>query len=144
MEEIKKTNTEAQEAAAEATETPAEGANGNENVIIPITTPEKPQKTAMVGVYVHKFSKPFKYENKTFETLNFYFERLTGRDMIAIENEMQAMQEYALAPELSCNFQGKMAAKAAGIGSDILESMPINEFNKITNAARDFLIGTGY
>lgn len=143
MEEIKKTNTEAQEAAAEAAETPAEDANGSGN-IIPITAPEKPQETATVGVYVHKFGKPFKCEGKTFETLNFYFERLTGRDMIAIENEMQAMQEYALAPEISRSFQSKMAAKAAGIGSDVLESMPLNEFNKITNAARDFLISTGY
>lgn len=143
MEEIKKTNTEAQEAAAEAAETPAEGANGSGNVI-PLTTPEKPQEAATVGVYVHKFGKPFKYEGKTYETLNFYFERLTGRDMIAIENEMQAMQEYALAPEISRSFQSKMAAKAAGIGGDVLESMPLNEFNKITNAARDFLISTGY
>lgn len=143
MEEIKKTNTEAQETAAEAAETPAEGANGSGNVIH-LTTPEKPKEAATVGVYVHKFGKPFKYEGKTFETLNFYFERLTGRDMIAIENEMQAMQEYALAPEISRSFQSKMAAKAAGVGSDVLENMPLNEFNKITNAARDFLISTGY
>lgn len=109
---------------------------------------EKPKE----GVYSHKFKTPFKYtikqgekmEERVFETLNFNFERLTGRDMINIENEMQAMKEYALAPEISRSFQCKMAAKASGISSDVLENMPINEFNKITNAARDFLISTGY
>jgi hypothetical protein len=31
-----------------------------------------------------------------------------------------------------------MAAKAAGIGSDVLDAMPIKDFNRITNAARSF------
>lgn len=52
--------------------------------------------------------------------------------------------EYCLAPEVSRSFQAKMAAKAAGIGSDVLDAMPIKDFNRITNAARSFLIDTGY
>ncbi|MBU5438307.1 phage tail assembly protein [Tissierella sp. MSJ-40] len=96
------------------------------------------------GVYVHKFKKPFEFEGKKFETLNFYFDRLTGKDMISIETEMQEMGEYALAPEISRGFQCRMAAKAGGIGADVLESMPLVEFNKITNAARNFLISSGY
>jgi hypothetical protein len=96
------------------------------------------------GTYVHTFKKPFEWEGKTYETLNFYWDKLTGRDMIAIENEMQAMNEYALAPEISAGFLCRMAAKAAGIGSDALEGMPIGDFSKIKNAARDFLISAGY
>jgi len=96
------------------------------------------------GVYVHRFKKPYEFEGKKHETINFYFERLTGKDMIAIENEMQANNEYALDPLLSRNFQSKMASRAGGIGSDALEAMPFQEFNKITNAARNFLIDTGY
>ena len=107
----------------EATETAAEGAN---------------------GAYVHKFSRPFEYEGKKIENLTFNFNNLTGKDMIAIEAEMQAMGEYALAPEISRGFQCRMAAKAGNVGTDVLESMPLPEFNKITNAARDFLISSGY
>lgn len=97
-----------------------------------------------VGVYTHKFKKPFEYAGITYEELTFDFERLTGRDMVSIETEMQSRNEYALAPEISRNFQSKMAAKAAGIGSDALDAMPLVDFNKITNAARDFLLNTGY
>ncbi len=96
------------------------------------------------GVYTHVFKKPFKYEGKTYSELTFNFERLTGKDMVSIETEMQMNNEYALAPEISRSFQAKMAAKAAGIGSDVLEAMPIKDFNRITNAARGFLIDTGY
>jgi len=96
------------------------------------------------GVYVHKFKKPFEYEGTKYTTLNFYFERLTGRDMISIENEMQARSEYALDPLLSRNFQSKMASRAGGIAADVLEAMPMQEFNKVVNAARNFLIDSGY
>ena len=96
------------------------------------------------GVYVHKFKKPFEHEGTKYDTLNFYFERLTGRDMIAVENEMQANNEFAIDPLLSRNFQSKMASKAGGIGSDALEAMPLQEFNKIVNAARNFLMDSGY
>lgn len=97
-----------------------------------------------VGVYKHTFKKPFEYEGKTYQELTFDFGRLKGRDMVAIENEMQSMSEYALAPEISTSFQSKMAARAAGIGSDVLEAMPMKDFNKITGAARRFLLDSGY
>ena len=94
---------------------------------------------ADAGVYTHTFKKPFEYAGETFD-----FEKMTGRDMVSIETEMQMNNEYCLAPEVSRSFQAKMAAKAAGIGSDVLDAMPIKDFNRITNAARSFLIDTGY
>ena len=106
--------------------------------------PVKLNAKANAAVYNHKFRKPFEFEGKRYDVLNFNFERLTGRDMIAIENEMQANNEYALDPLLSRNFQSKMAARAGGIGSDVLESMPLQEFNRIVTAARNFLIDSGY
>lgn len=96
------------------------------------------------GVYTHTFKKPFEYAGETYTTLTFDFEKMTGRDMVSIETEMQMNNEYCLAPEVSRSFQAKMAAKAAGIGSDVLDAMPIKDFNRITNAARSFLIDTGY
>ncbi len=124
----------------------AEQATGATGTLAPDTIPAAEEKPAEdgVGVYKHVFKKPFEYGGKKYEELTFNFERLTGRDMVSIETEMQMNNEYALAPEISRNFQSKMAAKAAGIGSDVMDAMPIKDFNKITNAARDFLLNTGY
>jgi len=108
------------------TETPADGQGDTEGV--------------NTGTYSHRFKKPFEYEGKKYSTLNFYFGNLTGRDMVSIETEMQARNEYALDPLISRSFQSKMAARAGGIGVDALEAMPIQEFNKIVNAARNFLV----
>ena len=106
--------------------------------------PVQAAESGDVGVYTHTFKKPFEHEGRTYEELTFDFGRLKGRDMVAIENEMQSMSEYALAPEISTSFQSKMAARAAGIGSDVLEAMPLKDFNKITGAARRFLLDSGY
>ncbi len=124
----------------------AEQATSAAGAAAPITSPEAAGEAAEgdVGVYTHKFKRPFEYSGATYTELTFNFERLTGRDMVAIETEMQMNNEYALSPEISRNFQSKLAARAAGIGSDVLDAMPLPEFNRITNAARDFLLSTGY
>ena len=131
--------TEGAENAVEGAEVPGE-VNLQENK----KTTTGGAKKGNVGVYTHKFRKPFEYENTKYTTMTFDFEKLTGRDMINIENEMQANNEYALDPLVSRNFQSKMASKAAGIGNDALEAMPLVEFNRITNATRSFLIDSGY
>lgn len=124
----------------------AEQAANATNNITPIATPaaDETDIAGGVGVYTHKFKKPYEYAGKVYEELTFNFERLTGRDMISIETEMQSQNQYALAPEISRSFQSKMAAKAAGIGSDEMDAMPLPDFNKITNAARNFLLNSGY
>lgn len=44
---------------------------------------------ADAGVYTHTFKKPFEYAGETYTTLTFDFEKMTGRDMVSIETEMQ-------------------------------------------------------
>lgn len=135
MNNIKKINESTAKFAAEAT-VAAEPTTD--------TTAAENATAGDTGLYTHTFRKPFTYEDKTYKTLEFDFESLSGRDMVAIEAEMQANSEYALAPEISTSFQSKMAARAAGIGSDVVEAMSINDFNRITSAARRFLLDTGY
>lgn len=125
MEDIKKT---ANEQAAEETKEAVK-------VVTDSDTPE--------GAYVHEFTKPYTFEEKTYTKLVFDFEKLIGDDLVAIENEMAAVGEYALSPEISTSFLYRLAAKAAGVGSDVIAHMPIRDFGKIKNKSRDFLISTG-
>lgn len=50
---------------------------------------------ADAGVYTHTFKKPFEYAGETYTTLTFDFEKMTGRDMVSIETEMQMNNCYA-------------------------------------------------
>ncbi len=126
MEDIKKTANE------QATEKTREAVK----VVTDSDTPE--------GAYVHEFTKPYTFEEKTYTRLVFDFEKLIGDDLVAIENEMAAVGEYALSPEISTSFLYRLAAKAAGVGSDVIAHMPIRDFGKIKNKSRDFLISTGF
>lgn len=94
------------------------------------------------GIYIHQFKKPFTYEGKTYETMTFDFNKLTGRDMINFNNEMTMNNEVMMAAEISVGFQSRMAAKASGIGLDVLERMQIKDFNNIIMRARLFLTST--
>ena len=127
MEDIKK---------AENKQEAAEEARAEVAVVTDSDTPE--------GAYVHEFTKPYTFEEKTYTRLVFDFEKLIGDDLVAIENEMAAVGEYALSPEISTSFLYRLAAKAAGVGSDVIAHMPIRDFGKIKNKSRDFLISTGF
>lgn len=127
---------------AEGTEIAADATNGAGNeTSLPA---DKNANTGASDTYIHAFKKPFEYEGNKYTSINFYFGNLTGRDMLKVESEMQASNEYAIDPLLSRNYLCKMASLAGNIGSDVIEAMSARDFNQITNAARNFLIDTGF
>jgi len=93
------------------------------------------------GGYTHHFKKPFFWEGKEYRTLHFAFESLTGRDMVNIEKEISLTEGVTvLAPAMSTPFLLSMAARACGLGADVLNAMPISDANKIASKARSFLL----
>lgn len=96
------------------------------------------------GNYTHTFKSPIEIEGKKYETMTFYYDTLTGNDIIAIEEEMTDQGKYVLTPEINTEFQTMLAARAAGVGSDEIRNLPLAEYLKIKNSARDFLMQTGY
>ena len=81
---------------------------------------------------------------KKYNTMTFYFENLTGDDMEAVEEELAANNQFVLAPEVNSAFQARLAARAAGVASDEICRLPIGDYMKIKNKARDFLVSAGY
>ena len=94
--------------------------------------------------YTHKFSEPVEIQGKKFSELTFYFDKLRGTDIEAIEEELQDENKYVLTPEVSSVFQTMLAARAAGVGADEIRRLPLGEYMKIKNQARSFLIESGY
>lgn len=93
--------------------------------------------------YTHIFTTPYTCGEKIYETMDFDFGKLTGADCLAIEAEMQALGKPLIAPEFSGEFLVRMAARAGGIGSDVLMAMPMTDYNRIRNRARSFLLRSG-
>ena len=130
MEDIKKENR--QEAATEETKA------GMAVVPESVTKEKVPE-----GACVINLARPYTYEDKTYNKFVFDFEGLIGEDLVDIETEMTEIGEFALSPEISIPFLYRLAAKAAGVGSDVILHLPIREFGKVKNKAQSFLISTG-
>ena len=95
-----------------------------------------------VALFEIEFKNPVKYNGKEYSKLSFDFEKLTGRDGLAIEEELQMMNKAVIVPALSGEYLVRMAAKACteNVGADIFDYMPIKDYNRIRSAARSFLI----
>ena len=104
---------------------------------------EKKKKEESSLNYTHYFNKPVEILGKKYTSLTFYFERLIGEDIEAIEDELQDQNKFVLTPETSSSFQCILAAKAAGVPSDEIRRLPVYDYMKIKNKARNFLINAG-
>lgn len=65
---------------------------------------EKKEEKEKSGNYTHTFKKPVEIEGQKYTSMTFYFDRLTGEDIEAIEEELQDQNKYVLTPEISSAF----------------------------------------
>lgn len=110
--------------------------------IVSMEDKKKEKKTSLN--YTHTFKAPVEINGEKHKALTFYFEKLTGEDVEAIEEELQDQNKYVLTPEVSSVFQTMLAARAAGVAADEIRRLPLGEYMKIKNQARSFLIESGY
>lgn len=94
------------------------------------------------GLYVHNFKKAIEWEGRTYASLTFDFDKLTGSDCIAVERELSARNIHPIVRSLDVNYQIGLAVRAcdAPIGADMIEQLPIRDFNKITSRVQTFLL----
>lgn len=106
-----------------------------------------------LGGYVHKFRKPFTYMGNTYEKLTFDFEKLTGKDMLSIGQELQLLRINLSNPTLNLDFQTRVAVRACterkespdgkeqrALDVTALQTMPAFDFHCVTGMARNFLM----
>lgn len=65
---------------------------------------------------------------------------LTGRDLIAAEQQARAEGDLTPMINLSLRYQAALAAKAMGVKLDDVMDLPANRFTYITNAVASFLL----
>lgn len=115
----------------------------NDNIVEmdALATAEEAAKDAAF-TYVHHFTKPFAYDGNTYEELTFDWGSLTGRDGLAIENELQSLGKPVIIPTLSGEYLLRMAVRACDkpIGADAFELMSLSDYNRIRSSARSFLL----
>ena len=97
------------------------------------------------GIYQHIFQTPFTWEGKSYEHLTFRWDKLTGRDSLAIERELTRLGKTLIAAEFSGEYLARMAVRACEerIGLDVFLAMPLGDYTRIVSRARSFLLRSG-
>lgn len=90
-----------------------------------------------------ELAAPIIYQEHEYTELEFDFEGIKGKHILEARNEMtsQGNSSYldGLVPQLSMEFQTRVAAKAAGVPYEVVLELPCKEYSKVVLAAKSFL-----
>lgn len=96
---------------------------------------------------VIKLSRPFIWEDTEYTELNLDFEKLSGDDIISLESDFLEMNgQRNFLPAFKSEhpaYLSVLAAKVLGVHFNFLKKLPAKDFNKVVDAARNFLKGWG-
>ncbi|MCR2026887.1 hypothetical protein [Anaerotruncus colihominis] len=102
--------------------------------------------------YTHVFQPSFIYEGRTYDTLTFNWDALTGKDSLAIEAEMMLKGKTLILPAYTGEYLVGMAARACTyrddsgnrtVNTNTICALPLKDFQAICNRARNFLLRAG-
>ncbi|NCE63021.1 hypothetical protein D1159_00140 [Pseudoflavonifractor sp. 524-17] len=110
---------------------------------------EEAKKEQETGSYTHTFKKPFRWKERTFDSLTFDWTTLKGRDHLEIEQEVLMKGRTLVSPAFTGEFLAGMTARACTerdekakrvIDTQAVMEMDMVDFQAITRKARGFLL----
>ena len=89
-----------------------------------------------------ELKNPIKFNNSEYRELDFAFEGLSGAHILSARAGMTSSSASyidGLVPQLSMEFQARVAAEAAKVPYEVITLLPAAYFIKVTTEARSFL-----
>ncbi len=123
-----------------------------EDASLAVAEEEKAKTQPEEGVYIHKFEKPFTYNNNTVTELVFDWDILTGGDYDGIEAELVREGITLVLPEYTGSFLAHMAVRSCTtrnvnglrfVDREFLRAIPIRDYKALLGKARSFLLRRG-
>lgn len=89
-----------------------------------------------------KLRKPYTYKGEQRSTINLDLENLTGADIVKAETELVAQGKIVVTGEYSKVYLSRIAARAAKVPAEVLETFDCRDFMRITNEVQAFLVAS--
>lgn len=91
-----------------------------------------------------KLKKAIEYKSAEYKEIDMDLDALTGAQLIKAKGQLsvqpnQPINLDTIAPQLSMEFQARIAAEASGVPYEVIQALPAKDFVQVTNAVRDFL-----
>ena len=88
----------------------------------------------------HVFLKPYEFEGKTYEDIDFDLTNLKGSDVSAAKKEFAAMGNYSPLPATDSDFCALLLCRLTKLPLDFFMGMPAPEYCALTQKVSNFLI----
>lgn len=88
----------------------------------------------------YKFSKPYVFEEKTYEKLECDLESITGADIAAVKKQFAKGGGFAAVPAADSEFCALLLARVAKQPIEFFESLPAKDYCGITQEVSNFLL----
>lgn len=102
---------------------------------------DEPEKDEPVDLVI-KFKKPYEWEGKTYTEIDLSaLERLTGEDMVEINNLLGSRGRLPVLQEMSLEYAQEMAAHVTGMPIEFFKGLPAKKSMKLKNIVSNFIHG---
>ena len=102
---------------------------------------DEPEKDEPVDLVI-KFKKPYEWEGKTYTEIDLSaLEKLTGEDMVEINNLLGSRGRLPVLQEMSLEYAQEMAAHVTGMPIEFFKGLPAKKSMKLKNIVSNFIHG---
>lgn len=88
----------------------------------------------------HVFTKPYEFEGKTYESLEFDLDSLKGSDFSAAKKELAASGIYSPIPSTDCDYCVILLARLTKQPVEFFSGLPIRDYCALTQKVSNFLM----
>ena len=89
---------------------------------------------------IHVFEKPFEFEGKTYEQIEFDLEGLKGSDISAAKKRFAKEGNFAALPAMDSDFCAILLARMCKLPDEFFAELPAREFCAVTQKVANFLM----
>ncbi|GHS91252.1 hypothetical protein AGMMS49957_18030 [Synergistales bacterium] len=89
-----------------------------------------------------QLKKALRHKGQDLTELDIQLETLTGVDLIEVEQQLFKSGKVALMPDYSKVYLIRVAARAARIPVEVMETLSARDFTVVTNQVQSFLMGS--
>ena len=91
---------------------------------------------------MYKLSKPFEFEEKTYEEIDLNLDGLKGSDLEEVDNMMTAAGVFAPVPAVHRGYCARVAARASKLPYEFFAELPAKDYYAVTQEVSNFLLAT--
>lgn len=99
------------------------------------------EDAASTTQFILHLSKPVMHDGEELTELSFDFDKLTGKDSLAVESELDRLGITLIVPAFNGQYLSRLAVRACTkkIGVDVLQRISIRDYSRIRTETRGFL-----